>query len=440
MDWNFRLPLCLFYVCHSVMAFNIDPVTWKTFTNNKNTGFGYKVIQKGASLLVSDPLIQHNQTKRGQIYDCSVTRGNCVPLSINVPAEAVNMSLGLSMSIDPQSSKAVVCGPTIPKNCDVTTYNGMCFKISSENVVSKSVPRTLRECPTSQIDIAFLLDGSGSVYYADFDKMKAFVIEMINSFINHDTQFAIAQFSTYCEIHDTFQVKNAKAWEDAVTKISQRGGGTYTAEAIKQLVRELFVSEGGARPSASKILVVITDGESSDNYFLTEAVQQAQAKNITRYAIGVGNAFNFDEATQELAIIASSPTNKHVFKVTDFDALDSIREQLKENIIAIEGTQTTGDSSRMEFAQDGFSAALTSKRDIIMTAVGAFQWKGGYQLYTQNDQLNAFQAGSQHDSYLGGSPLTGREYHPAPPPGAVEAVGVALRGTAHSFWSLNRGC
>ncbi|RXN37534.1 integrin alpha-M-like protein [Labeo rohita] len=51
----------------------------------------------------------------------------------------------------------------------------------------------------------------------------------------------------------------------------------------------------------------------------------------------VGNAFNFDEATQELAIIASSPTNKHVFKVTDFDALDSIREQLKENIIAIEG-------------------------------------------------------------------------------------------------------
>ncbi len=36
-----------------------------------------------------------------------------------------------------------------------------------------------------------------------------------------------------------------------------------------------------------------------------------------------------------------------------------------------------------------------------MTAVGAFQWKGGHQLYTQNDQLNVFQAGSEHDSYLG---------------------------------------
>ncbi|XP_052426899.1 integrin alpha-X [Carassius gibelio] len=401
MEWNFQLPLYLFYVCHSLMAFNIDPVTWKTFTSNENTGFGYKVIQKGASLLVSDPLIQHSQTRRGKIYDCSVTTGKCVTLAIAVPDEAVNMSLGLSMSLDPQSSRAVVCGPTIPKNCDVTTYNGMCFKISSGNVVSKSVPRTLRECPTSKIDIAFLMDGSGSVHDVDFNKMKVFVIEMIKSFIDHDTQFAIAQFSTYCQIHYKFQqVKNAKAWEDAVTQIRQLKEWTYTATAIEKLVKELFVSQGGARPSASKILVVITDGESTDD-FLREAIKKAQEKDITRYAIGVGNAFNNDKAATELAIIASLPTNKHVFKVTDFDALESIREQLKENIIAIEGTQTTGDSSRMEFAQDGFSAALTSNTDIMMTAVGAFQWKGGYQLYKQNDQSNVFQAGSEHDSYLG---------------------------------------
>ncbi|XP_026078963.1 integrin alpha-M-like [Carassius auratus] len=402
MDQNFRLLLCLFYVCHSLTAFNIDPVTWKTFTNNEKTGFGYKVIQKGESLLVSDPLIQRSQTQRGQIYDCSVTSGNCVPLAITVPVEAVNMSLGLSMSLDPQSSRAVVCGPTIPKNCDVTTYNGMCFKISSENVVSRSVPRTLRECPKSQIDIAFLMDGSGSVNYADFMKMKAFVIEMIKSFIDHDTKFAIAQFSTNCYIHYKFKqsFKNAKQWEDEVRTISQNKGWTNTAKAIEQLVRELFVSEEGARPSASKILVVITDGESTDK-FLTEAVKKAQAKNITRYAIGVGNAFDIDTATRELAIIASLPTSKHVFKVTDFDALESIRGQLKENIIAIEGTQTSGDSSRMEFSQDGFSAAFTSNTDLIMTAVGAFQWKGGYQLHKQNDRLNVFQAGSEHDSYLG---------------------------------------
>ncbi|CAM4706712.1 unnamed protein product [Leuciscus chuanchicus] len=312
------------------------------------------------------------------------------------------MSLGLSMSLDPQSSRAVVCGPTIPKTCDgLTTYNGMCFKISPDNVVSRSVPKTLRECPTSQIDIAFLMDGSGSVNYLDFNKMKAFVIEVIKSFVDRDTQFAIAQFSTECVIHYEFQqVKNAMAWENAVNKISQQRGWTNTATAIKHLVNKLFVSNGGARPSASKILVVITDGESTDSK-LTEAVQLAQAKNITRYAIGVGNAFTIDKAIKELAIIASLPTRNHVFKVNNFDALESIREKLKENIIAIEGTQTSGDSSRMEFAQDGFSAALTSNTDMIMTAVGAFQWKGGYQLYKPNDKSDVFQAGREHDSYLG---------------------------------------
>ncbi|XP_051770670.1 integrin alpha-X-like isoform X6 [Ctenopharyngodon idella] len=392
------------------MAFNIDPVTWKTFTassQSQNVAFGYKVIQKDElSLFVSDPLIQLSQTLRGQIYRCAVTEGNCMPLPITVTNEAVNMSLGLSMSIDPQSSRAVVCGPTIPKNCDeITTYNGMCFKISPDNVVSRSVPETLRasECPTSQIDIAFLLDGSGSVKPLEFIKMKDFVIEMIKSCIDRDTQFAIAQFSTQSVIHYKFQqVKNAMWWQDAVNQISQQRGWTYTARAIGQLVKELFESNGGARPSASKILVVITDGESTDPDDLTAAVQQAQAKNITRYAIGVGNAFNSYSARRELERIASLPSNNHVFKVNDFDALESIREKLKENIIAIEGTQTSGDSSRMEFAQDGFSAAFTSNTDMIMTAVGAFQSKGGYQLYKpNNDSDSDFQAGSEHDSYLG---------------------------------------
>ncbi|XP_048064760.1 integrin alpha-M-like [Megalobrama amblycephala] len=408
MDHKFCIRLYIFCASQSVMAFNIDPVTWKTFTppspsQSQNVAFGYKVIQKDTSLFVSDPLIQLSQTRRGQIYRCAVTEGNCKPLPITVTNEAINMSLGLSMSLDLQSSRAVVCGPTIPKNCDaITTYNGMCFKINPDNTVSRSVPETLRECPTSQIDIAFLLDGSGSVGSVDFDKMKAFVIEMIKSFIERDTQFAIAQFSTQCFIHYKFQqVKYAMAWQDAVNQISQRGGVTRTAAAIRHLVNELFVSSGGARPSASKILVVITDGASTDPNDLTAAVQQAQAKNIIRYAIGVGNAFNSGKARRELATIASLPTDNHVFRVTDFDTLESIREKLKENIIAIEGTQTSGDSSQMEFAQDGFSAAVTSNTDMIMTAVGAFQSKGGYQLYKPNDNSAVFQAGSEHDSYLG---------------------------------------
>jgi len=45
----------------------------------------------------------------------------------------------------------------------------------------------LTECQT-QADIAFLLDGSGSVHPANFDRMKTFVIKLIASLLGKDTQ------------------------------------------------------------------------------------------------------------------------------------------------------------------------------------------------------------------------------------------------------------
>ncbi|XP_077061883.1 integrin alpha-X-like, partial [Siphateles boraxobius] len=112
----------------------------------------------------------------------------------------------------------------------------------------------------------------------------------------------------------------------------------------------------------------------------------------------VGSAFNSFSAKKELNEIASDPYIDHVFEVTDFNALNNILQKLEENIISIEGTQTSGDSSRMEFAQDGFSAAFTPYGSVLLSAVGAFQWKGGYQEYLPED---SFQTGSEHDSYLG---------------------------------------
>ncbi len=51
---------------------------------------------------------------------------------------------------------------------------------------------------------------------------------------------------------------------------------------------KLFIPAGGARPSAKKILLVITDGESHDRDSLPYVASQAEAKNIVRFAIGVG--------------------------------------------------------------------------------------------------------------------------------------------------------
>ncbi|XP_051968163.1 integrin alpha-M-like isoform X2 [Xyrauchen texanus] len=391
------------------MPFNIDPANWRSFRGppqTSNVAFGYKIIQReSSSVIASDPLIQINQDLRGQIYSCSVAQRTCSQLNIRVPSEAFNMSLGLSMTQDlfKGSSKLAICGPTIPKSCPgVTTYNGMCF--FSENNFDTTIPQVLRGCP-GQIDIGFLLDGSGSVTAYDFIKMKNFVINMIQRFTGRDAQFAIAQYSYSTVIHYNFNQLKDGMWNRNIMDIQQLTGGTYTATAIIKLLNDLFTNTGGARAAAKQILLVITDGESNDRDRLQKAASDAQAKSITRFAIGVGNAFNNPQAKWELNTIASDPDSDYVFKVTNFDALNNILQKLEENIIAIEGTQTSGDSSKMEFAQDGFSTAFSSYGSVLLSTVGAYQWKGGFEEYVQT---NHFHSGTEHDSYLGYSMATAR--------------------------------
>uniref|UniRef100_A0AAY4C5S8 VWFA domain-containing protein n=1 Tax=Denticeps clupeoides TaxID=299321 RepID=A0AAY4C5S8_9TELE len=356
MGW---ISLVLFYwfsASHAADAFNLDPVGWKSIKNTASW-FGYRVIQKDStSLFVSAPLEQYASDKRGRVFECQVMSGSCTSLPIPVPSSAINMSLGLSMSKD-QTSKMVVCGPTITKDCDdITLYGGMCFSVNQNLVTSNPVPPFLEDCPGT--DIAFLLDGSGSIHGYEFIDMKNFVKNLIRNLLKQDIRFAVAQYSRFCNIHIRFNQFERNYWENQINQIGQIGGGTNTAGAINMLVNQLFTPEAGARETAKKILIVITDGESQDGYALPDAIAQADRKKIVRYAIGVGSAFSKQSAKLELSKIASS--NQNLFRVDSFAALENIRNTLTKNIIAIEGTQTSGDATNMEFAQKGFSAVFIS--------------------------------------------------------------------------------
>ena len=53
---------------------------------------------------------------------------------------------------------------------------------------------------------------------------------------------------------------------------------------------DVFDSSAGARPQANRILIVITDGESSDSNQYPSVTAQADGENIIRYAVGVWGA------------------------------------------------------------------------------------------------------------------------------------------------------
>uniref|UniRef100_A0A8D2IRS4 VWFA domain-containing protein n=1 Tax=Varanus komodoensis TaxID=61221 RepID=A0A8D2IRS4_VARKO len=281
-----------------------------------------------------------------------------------------------------------VCGPTVHRACGKNMYvNGYCFLLNQHFQQVQRFPETLSECSAYPTDIAFLIDGSGSINTQDFNKMKLFVSESIRRLSGRNTRFALMQFSDKFMEHFNF---NSNDPAHRVMDIHQIHGWTHTATAIKKVVNELFTSYKGSRDGATKILIVITDGKKTDDLPYRHVIPLAQKAEIIRYAIGVGGAFSTTSAKQELRDIASEPKDEHIFKVDNFDALRGIQNQLQDRIFSIEGTQFQRSSSfQLEMSQEGFSALLTPE-ETFLGAVGAYDWSGGVFLYQNNKRNSLF--------------------------------------------------
>lgn len=58
------------------------------------------------------------------------------------------------------------------------------------------------------------------------------------------------------------------------------GGGTNTADGIKYVHEQLFSATGGARTNVPRIMVVITDGQSSNPSQTAAEADKARQDNI----------------------------------------------------------------------------------------------------------------------------------------------------------------
>ncbi|XP_062957174.1 integrin alpha-D-like [Cynocephalus volans] len=396
------------YALASYHGFNLDVEEPVVFQEDA-ASFGQSVVQFGRSrLVVGAPpeVLAVNHT--GRLYDCATPTGQCQPISLNIPPEAVNMSLDLSLAASTNHSQLLACGPTMHRACGENMYvRGSCILLGAHLQIIRTVPAALPECPNQEMDIAFLIDGSGSIDRSGFNQMKDFVRTVMGQFEGTNTLFSLMQYSNLLKVHFTFTVfQTSLSPQSLVDPIVQLKGLTFTATGILKVVTELFHSNNGARENAKKILIVITDGQKyKDPLEYSDVIPRAESAGIIRYAIGVGDAFKKPTAKQELSTIGSVPPQDHVFEVDNFAALGSIQKQLQEKIFAVEGTLSrTSSSFQNEMSQEGFSSVLPMDGPVL-GAVGSFSWSGGAFLYPSNMSPTFINVSQEYvdmrDSYLG---------------------------------------
>ncbi|XP_006148170.1 LOW QUALITY PROTEIN: integrin alpha-X [Tupaia chinensis] len=403
-----RTALLLLMASAASLCFNLDTEQPTTFQVD-SAGFGHSVVQyANTGLVVGAPREIQAANQTGGLYQCDYRTSRCQPIHLQVPPEAVNMSLGLSLAASTNPSQLLACGPTVHHACRENVHlTGLCFLLTSSFRWTQRFPAALQECPKQEQDIAFLIDGSGSISPSDFATMISFVRAVMSQFQRPSTQFSLMQFSHKFWIHFTFNEFVRSPYPlSLLNSVRQLRGFTHTATAIRMVINELFSARSGARKDATKILIVITDGQKEgDHLDYKDVIPMAEAAGVIRYAIGVGLAFQKSHSWKELNDIASKPSQEYIFRVNNFDALKDIQNQLKEKIFAIEGTETkSGSSFEWEMAQEGFSAVFTPDGPVL-GAVGSFSWSGGAFLYQPNKNPTFLNMSEERvdmrDSYLG---------------------------------------
>lgn len=413
----------------SCLAYNVGLPGAKIFSGSSSEQFGYSVQQlmtpQGNWLLVGSPWSGFPDNRMGDVYKCPVDlhTATCEKLNLqnsasisNVTEIKTNMSLGLTLTRNPGTGGFLTCGPLWAHQCGNQYYaTGICSDVSPDFQSLTSFSPAVQACP-SLVDVVVVCDESNSIY--PWEAVKNFLEKFVQGLDigPKKTQVALIQYANDPRVvFNLTTYKNKKDMVQATSETRQYGGDlTNTFKAI-QFARDIaYLPESGGRPGATKVMVVVTDGESHDGSKLQTVIQQCNDDEILRFGIAVlgylnRNALDTKNLIKEIKAIASTPTERYFFNVADEAALLEKAGTLGEHIFSIEGTVQGGDNFQMEMAQVGFSADYSPQNDILMLgAVGAFDWSGTVVQETSYEHLifpkQAFDQVLQdrnHSSFLG---------------------------------------
>lgn len=175
----------------------------------------------------------------------------------------------------------------------------------------------------SKADVIFLLDTSGSVGEYNYALMRNFTFNTVKDLEIDSGLFRVGVMTFSDTARIEFQLNTHDTKQDifnALQRMPYVYGYTHTAEALRRIRTEMFVSRNGDRPDVPNLLVIVTDGHSNVNH--EETIPEARLiKNMGTTIITV--AIGLEDNT-ELRGMASQPIQDNMIEVMDFEGLGQL--------------------------------------------------------------------------------------------------------------------
>ncbi|XP_028326883.1 matrilin-2-like [Gouania willdenowi] len=195
--------------------------------------------------------------------------------------------------------------------------------VNVENQPSPSAEAAEKTCKAIPLDFVFVIDSSRSIRPKDYEKVKTFIINLLQFLeIGPDaTRVGLLQYGSEIKPEFFLNSYTSKAEvEQAVRNMKHLATGTMTGLAIQYTMETAFTEEHGARPQnmlIPRIAMIVTDGRPQDS--VEEVAAQARQAGMQIFAIGVGRV---DMNT--LKAIGSEPHSEHVYLVANFSQIESL--------------------------------------------------------------------------------------------------------------------
>ena len=145
------------------------------------------------------------------------------------------------------------------------------------------------------MDIAFLLDSSGSITPSEFQKSKDFIYLMATSFLKNKvgSRVGLIQFSIVPTINARLSDRlTYEKFRSVLDNVQYQGGYTRLDRALTLAAEKLFSDGEDRRKDIPKVFIVLTDGvntDAPDAVALDTAVAPLHRAGVRVFVVAIGS-------------------------------------------------------------------------------------------------------------------------------------------------------